>query len=98
MPHLKELVKLYDDQPFAIIGVNSGDTVDAYKTGIEKYGLTWISAYQHDNNEMLNELFKVQGFPTYFLIDAEGKIASVGHRSKSLDATIKKLVEAVEAN
>ena len=93
MPHLKELVKLYEDKPFAVIGVNSGDSKKVYREGLEKFELTWISAYQEDRNEMLNELFQIRYFPTYYVIDAEGKIAAAGSYE---DELIAKLVAAAE--
>ena len=46
MPHLRELVKLHQDEPFAIVGVNTGDSPEVYKKGLEEHGVTWISAYQ----------------------------------------------------
>jgi hypothetical protein len=96
MPHLKELVKLYEDKPFALLGINSGDSLSDYKKGMKTHGLTWLSAYQKDSNDMLNNLFKVRGFPTYFLIDAEGNLAGVGLRRGQLDERIKELVEALD--
>jgi hypothetical protein len=88
MPHLKELVKLYEDKPFALIGVNSGDSPRAFRSGVEKHGVSWLSAYQSDRNEMLNELFQVQFFPTYYVIDADGKIAAAQVYSDELIADL----------
>jgi acyl carrier protein len=83
MPHLRELVKLHEDQPFAIVGVNTGDTEAAYRKGLEQYRLTWISAYQGTTTPIA-QLYEVRGYPTYYLLDAEGRIVAKGHSSKEL--------------
>mgnify|MGYP003892604051 CR=1 FL=1 len=50
MPHLRELVKLHEDQPFAIIGVNTGDSETDFRNGVEKFDVSWISAYQGEKS------------------------------------------------
>tara|TARA_R110002126_G_scaffold12375_5_gene53779 strand:+ start:4738 stop:5034 length:297 start_codon:yes stop_codon:yes gene_type:complete len=96
MPHLKELVKLYEDKPFAILGINSGDNLESYKKGMKTHGLTWLSAYQSDSNDILNNVFHVRGFPSYFLVDAEGNFAGVNMGLGQLDNRIKELVDALD--
>ena len=95
MPHLQELVKLHEDKPFAIIGVNTGDSPEAYRAGLEKHGLSWISAYQGEETPIA-DLYDVEGYPTYYLLDTEGKIVAKGHSSKEMDPKISKLLEAIE--
>lgn len=34
MPHLRELVKLHENEPFVLIGVNQGDEPDVYRKGL----------------------------------------------------------------
>ena len=46
MPHLKTLVERHENDPFALIGINTGDEPDAYHDGVKEFGLTWLSAYQ----------------------------------------------------
>lgn len=95
MPHLRGLVELYQDRPFAVIGINVRDSRAAYLEGLEKYEVSWISAWQ-DGGSTLNRLFKVSGYPTYYLIDQEGKIVSSGHSSTAFDATIARLLRSDE--
>ena len=96
MPHLKELVELHQDDPFALVGVNTGDDPKSYRKGLEDYGVTWISAYQGDSTPIA-DLYKVRGYPTYFLIDADGVIVDSGHNGKAFDAKIKDLVAKAKA-
>ncbi len=97
MPHLRELVELYDGRPFAIVGVNSFDGEEDYRKGVEKYGLTWISAYQGSSSAPISEMYQVQGYPTLLMIDHTGKIRFRGHNLE--DDTLEGLVhEAEEAS
>jgi thiol-disulfide isomerase/thioredoxin len=92
MPHLQELVKLHANEPFVLIGVNTGDDEEEYRTGLEKYGVTWLSAYQGDESPIA-EKFVVQGYPTYLVIDAEGKIQHRGHSGQAIDSVVDDLLE-----
>ena len=91
MPHLRELVKLHEDEPFALIGINTNDPPDEYRKGLEAHGVSWISAYQGDKTPIA-DLYKVTGYPTYFLIDAEGKIVATGHDGTAMDSKIEALL------
>jgi hypothetical protein len=95
MPHLQELVKLHKDAPFALIGINTGDEPDDYRKGLEKHGVTWISAYQGEETPIAN-LYQVSGYPTYFLIDAEGKLIQQSHSSKDYDLPIERLLKQMQ--
>lgn len=96
MPHLRELVELNKDNPFALIGINTNDPVDKYRAGLKEHGVTWLSAYQ-GRMSPIADLFKVTGYPTYILIDSEGKIVGKGHDGKAYDETIKKMVADLKA-
>ena len=92
MPHLQTLVERHKDDPFVLIGVNTGDSPEAYRSGLEKHGVTWLSAYQGESSPIAN-LYKVEGYPTYVLIDAEGKIRSRGHKGEEMDSLIVELCQ-----
>jgi hypothetical protein len=91
MPHLRELVKLHQDEPFAVIGINTGDDEEKYRDGLEEHGVTWISAYQGDSTPIA-DLYQIQGYPTYFLVDADGVLVETSHSSKDYDGLIENLL------
>ena len=91
MPHLRELVKLHQDDPFVLIGVNTGDAEDAYRKGLEDYQVTWLSAYQGAETPIA-DLYSVAGYPTYLVIDAEGVIRARGHSGEACDPVIERLL------
>lgn len=94
MPHLRELVELHKDDPFALIGINTGDAPDDYRKGLKDFGVTWLSAYQGATSPIA-DLFKVSGYPTYLLIDADGKIVDKGHNGKAYDERIQEMIAAL---
>lgn len=94
MPHLRALVKRFEGRPFSIVGVNSFDNEKAYRAGIKEHKLSWISAFQGEDEAPISELFRVEGYPTVLLIDHEGKIRFSGHDLD--DALIESLVSAAE--
>ena len=95
MPHLKTLVERHEDDPFELIGINTGDPIDAYKAGIEKHGVSWLSAYQGKTSPIA-DLFKVEGYPTYLVLDVDGTIAYRGHSGTEIDAVAEKLIAAAK--
>ena len=92
MPHLKTLVERHENDPFALIGINTGDSPDAYQKGVKDFGLTWISAYQGQAMSPISDLYKVRGYPTYLVLDTDGTIAYRGHNGKAMDSVIADLL------
>ncbi|MDF1798319.1 MAG: TlpA disulfide reductase family protein, partial [Planctomycetota bacterium] len=71
IPHLKELVELHKDKPFAIVGVNTDADDKTYRAGVAEHGVTWRSARGADD---VVEQYAVQYYPTIYVLDAEGRI------------------------
>ena len=97
MPHLKTLVERHENDPFALIGINTGDDKKAYHEGVKEYGLTWISAYQGQAMTPISDLYKVKGYPTYLVLDTDGTIAYRGHDGTAMDDVIAALVAKAKA-
>jgi len=74
IPHERSLVKKLADEPFALVGVNTDQDKDKYRQQAEEMEVTWRSAWQGSTNGPISRRFAVQGYPTVYLIDAEGKI------------------------
>ena len=78
MPHLRELVKLHADKPFAIIGVNTGDSPEDFRQGVEAHGVSWITAYQGPKPAIAN-LYRVSGYPLTPLAFVALMLWMIGH-------------------
>ncbi|MBL8842888.1 MAG: TlpA family protein disulfide reductase [Planctomycetes bacterium] len=84
------------DEPFALIGVNSDENFEELKKKefIEEQ-ITWRSFQNSAATPPISEQWEVQGWPTLYLLDAEGKIRKkwVGSPSEAvLDAAIDGLL------
>jgi hypothetical protein len=75
-PHERSLVKRLESAPFALIGVNSDQDKDKLKKKNEEEHITWRSFWNGPKGTAgpISRDFRVQGWPTLYLIDHEGVI------------------------
>ena len=92
MPHLKELVERHKDDPFALIGVNVGDSPESYRKGVKDFGVSWLSAFEGKEGSPIADLYSVESFPTYLVLDVDGTIVYRGGVPKQIDKVIADLI------
>lgn len=98
IPHERSLVKKMEGKPFALIGVNTDGDRNMVKQRSKKDRVTWRSFYDGKTGK-IPSAWKVQGFPTLYLIDHQGVVRKMwlgGPNPKELEAEIDKLVKAAE--
>src|SRR5262245_33633492 len=103
IPHERSLVARMKDEPFALIGVNSDPDLAEKKPKFVEEKITWRSFWNGEKGTggPISTEWGVQGWPTLYLIDAEGKIRRRWEGSPGdevLDAEIDKLVAETKAN
>jgi hypothetical protein len=92
-PHERSLVKQLSDKPFAIIGVNSDSDREKIREVVQEKNLTWRSFWNESGpNGKISDDWKISGWPTIFIIDAQGIIRYKNVREKKLDEAIEVLV------
>lgn len=74
-PDLKEAYKKYAGR-LEILGVDNGDTEEAWKAAVKRFELPWLQVYNPKDSNVL-DLYGVQGFPTKAIITPEGKVAAI---------------------
>jgi len=100
-PHERSLVKRLAGKPFALVGVNSDTDRDKLKETLKEEQITWRSFWNGGSTSgPISTQWNVQGWPTLYVIDAEGVIrhkylGSPG--DKVLDEVIDALVQKAEA-
>ena len=84
MPQLNELAQKYQGKPVAVIGMNTDkDTADArFVVNKLRLGYTNVLARGEDKK------YRVQGFPTHYVIDAKGVVRDI-HVGYSPDLGVK---------
>jgi hypothetical protein len=100
-PHERSLVKKLENKPFALIGVNSDQDLEALKPVLEEEKITWRSFWNGKSGTRgpISTEWNVQAWPTLYLIDHKGVIRRkyVGAPAgEVLDNAIEKLVEVAE--
>jgi len=93
-PHERSLVSRLADFPFAIVGVNSDSDRDMLAQTLKKEKITWRSFWNGPQgvDGPISRKWNVDGWPTLYLIDAEGKIRFKNVRGDELDAAIVELL------
>lgn len=88
MPKVKEYKEKYKDE-LVILAINSGDTKQKIIDFIKPKGYDWMQlmSKRGDGEDNFVSKFNINGFPTKFIIDPEGKILHryVGNAEESFE-------------
>jgi thiol-disulfide isomerase/thioredoxin len=87
-PGLVAIYEKFHDRGFEIIGIDMGDTREKMTTFTEGRKMRWAETMEVDKGP-IQTLYRITGFPTYYLLDAEGKIRSAA--TGSADALEREL-------
>ena len=100
LPHEKALVERLKDKPFALLGINSDGEAEDVKKMLAEQEITWRQALDGGTDGPWATKWNVQGWPTLYLLDAEGKIREYwlgGPDEKELDQKIEALIAEAQA-
>ncbi len=95
-PYERSLVTKYKDRPFVILGVNSDTDREELKVAIVRQGISWRSWWAGGIDGDIPRLYRVQRWPTLYLIDGHGTIRHAQLHGQALDDAIETLVREVE--
>ena len=96
-PHERSLVQRLSDEPFAPIGVNSDPKERALKA-CEENGITWRSfwAGPEGTRGPIPRRWNVRGWPTIYVLDAQGVIRFKGVRGEAMDDAVDSLLAEMD--
>ncbi|MFT7542155.1 MAG: thiol-disulfide isomerase/thioredoxin [Gammaproteobacteria bacterium] len=97
MPTLRALVQRMQDKPFTMIGVNAYDSDIDFRAGVEEYGATWPTIFQGGSTPV-GDLYRASGYPTTYILDADGRIVGRNLKGEALAKRVEELVSALEAS
>ncbi|MGH9968636.1 MAG: TlpA family protein disulfide reductase [Pyrinomonadaceae bacterium] len=81
LPYQKAAYSRFQARGFEILGMNNDPDYSPLKPWLKKNGLIWPQATFESIRELENR-YRIQAFPATLLIDAEGKIVSLGQTRK----------------
>ena len=98
-PHERSLVKRLENEPFALIGVNRDPDLDKLKQRIEEEQITWRSFWcgPEGTRGPIPTAWNVSGWPTIYVLDAEGRIRFKGVRGEDMDHAVDELLAELKA-
>ena len=96
-PHERSLVKRLENRPFALIGVNSDQDRDKLKKVLEDEKITWRSFWNGGSTKgPISDAWKVRGWPTIYVLDANGVIRYRDVRGEAMDRAVDELLQELE--
>ncbi|QDV08662.1 hypothetical protein Poly30_42150 [Planctomycetes bacterium Poly30] len=92
IPHERTLVKRLQDQPFALVGINS-DNEERYRKERVEMEVTWPSFFDGGaTGGPIASQWGVTGWPTIYVLDHEGRIRFKGVRNEAMDRAVDTLL------
>lgn len=100
LPHERSLVERMKDRPFALIGIDTDPDDEKFREKAAAAKINWRNAMEGSAGGEIPRRWGIRGYPTLFLIDAEGVIREhwIGNPGEgTLDRAIDALVAETEA-
>jgi peroxiredoxin len=97
IPGERALVERHRGRPFALLGIDCGDSREALREFIEKQPVPWANIV--DGDQHIATRWGVKSWPTVFLIDHLGYVRgrwSGGGQREQIDAAIDKALKEAE--
>jgi thiol-disulfide isomerase/thioredoxin len=72
LPDLKRLRQRFEDEPFALVSVSVDRSRGTVESFVEAAGMHWPQVW--DGSSELAQAFGVRAYPTYLIVDHEGRV------------------------
>lgn len=91
IPEVKEMYESLKDQGFDVVGVNLDRSDESLAKFLEQNELPWQNLVGEDARQIA-ERCSIRGIPTMMLVDVQGKVVAVSHKSAELATKAKQLL------
>jgi len=91
-PNVVKAYAAYNAKGFEIVGISVDQDKDAWAKAIEEDGLTWTQLIA-DEASGVAQKYAIQGIPSTFLLDKEGKIIAKNLRGTALEEKLAELLK-----
>jgi thiol-disulfide isomerase/thioredoxin len=92
LPHIRDVAKKFQDQPFVILSVSLDTDEQKWKEFIGKNEMTWPQYRDGGFSGPIAKMFAVTAIPHTFTIDADGVLQDEHIGDASIEGKLKKLV------
>ena len=93
IPELKSLRERLKESPFDVLGINSDPDTDALRRFIDANGIGWINLLDGGTEGPLAKTWRLQTWPTSYLVDADGLIRACDPPLDTLETKIRALLK-----
>ena len=92
LPHEKTLVKRLENEPFALLGINSDGDADVVKKILAEQQITWRQAIDVSTQGELATRWNVDGWPTIYVLDQKGVVRYRDVRDEAMEKAVLELL------
>jgi len=97
-PHERSLVKRLAEEPFVLLGINSDEDREKLKERMKEENITWRSWWDGGSTDgPIASKWNVQGWPTIYVLDANGVIRYKNEREEALDKAVDALLAEMKS-
>ncbi len=83
LPYLREAYKRFQSRGLEIVGMNTDQyTPESIKKSLEENNMTWTQARRDSFAELRDFQFRIESFPSTFLVSPDGKILSMSRQER----------------
>jgi hypothetical protein len=97
-PHERSLVKRMQNQPFALLGINSDTDLAQLRKRMKAEHITWPSWWDKSTSGPIATAWNVHAWPTIYVLDAKGIIRFKDVRGAQLDHAVDTLLKEMGKN
>ncbi|MCC5844305.1 MAG: TlpA family protein disulfide reductase [Verrucomicrobia bacterium] len=91
-PNVKAAYQAFNEQGFEIIGISLDRTKRDLTAYLERENIPWPNLFDQEQPLSLAEKHSIDSIPAFFLIDQNGRVASVNPRGPELHREIERLL------
>lgn len=92
IPHEKALVERLQNEPFTLFGVNTDEDPAYFREQVEQTGVSWPNVFAGGTDAEIPVQWGVSGYPTIYVVDAEGVIRYRDLRGEALEEAVMELI------
>ena len=82
--NIKQNYLKYHDKGFEVVGISIDEDREALDTFLKEHNMPWITVHEKGGQHPALKKYGIQGVPTMFLVDQDGKVISLEARGEML--------------